>query len=111
MTSLSLVLPLPRPCGARGVPLVDCWIGRRIICLSTLSYTATGVVNSGRPSGPVGPPTRTIRIPAPHHHAGALSSGDSREALVWRSVEVVVERDVAAVALVASRSDRIVTAF
>jgi hypothetical protein len=23
------------------------------------------------------PPTRTIRIPAAHHHAGALSSGDS----------------------------------
>ncbi len=21
--------PLPRPCGARGVPLVDCWISRR----------------------------------------------------------------------------------
>ena len=33
LTSLSLVsapaAPLPRPCGARGVPLVDCWISRR----------------------------------------------------------------------------------
>src|SRR6266704_3350481 len=40
-------------------------------------YSATGVVNSGRPSGPVPPSTRTIRIPAPHYHSGALSSGNS----------------------------------
>jgi len=31
------------------VPLVDCWISRRIICLSVLSYTATGVVSSVGP--------------------------------------------------------------
>jgi len=47
-------------------------------CRSAPSYTATGVVNSGRPSGPVDPPTRTIRIPAAYHDPGALSRGGSR---------------------------------
>src|SRR6266508_6563057 len=40
-------------------------------------YSVNAVASPGRHSVTVGPPTRTIRIPAPHRDPGAVSSGDS----------------------------------
>jgi hypothetical protein len=81
--------------------------GRRVEC-STRLYTATGVVNSGRPSGPVGPPTRTIRIPAPDHDPGALSSGDSGPPSSSVPVNHAVERPMTVVIASGEASDGIV---
>ena len=61
------------PPSSRGSSLAESGLAR-----CKVVYSATGVMNPGRPSGPVGPPTRTIRIPAAHYHPGALSSGDRR---------------------------------
>jgi len=56
-------------------------------------YSATAwVVNSGRPSGPVGPPTRTIRIPTADCDASALSSGDSGRHPVVAPLDHVVDK-------------------
>ncbi len=68
-----MLLPLVRPPGAPAVPrrtgdstsTPGLWaayrqVVYRLLLASTQLYTATGVVNSGRPSGPVGPPTPNV---------------------------------------------------
>jgi hypothetical protein len=79
----ALLLPLVRPPGAPAVPrrtgdstsTPGLWaayrqVVYRLLLASTQLYTATGVVKPGRPSGPVGPSTRTPTLPA--HSCGTL---------------------------------------
>jgi hypothetical protein len=54
-------------------------------------------VSSGRPSGPVGPPTRTIRIPAADHDPDALSRATANDLLVVVSLGLADEWPMAIV--------------
>jgi hypothetical protein len=66
-------------------------------CHNVVRILSESLRSEGQRSAPVtvwgvGPPTRTIRIPAPDHDPGALSSGDSAYPLSWRPLLAVHQR-------------------